>query len=103
MDKELGEAIALLLDRNLVWSDDFETIRIPLANLLERHRFTPTHFFDEELGPLLQALSGEIVPDKPDHLQAWSQAARKDLEIIQEATDRSKYLAQAIARLFQLL
>lgn len=103
MDKELSQAIALLLDRNLVWSDDFETIRIPLANLLERHRFTASHFFDDDLAPLLLALTGDQVPRPVDHLEAWSQEAKRHLSVIQDASQRSKYLAQAIAKLFDVM
>lgn len=103
MDKKLAEATALLLDRNLVWSDDFETIRVPLANLLERHRFTASHFFDDELNELLTALGGDSIPPKIDHLGAWADQARKELAIIQEASDKSAYLASALARLFAVL
>ena len=34
MSKNIESAIKLLNDKNLVWSDDFEQIRLPLSNLL---------------------------------------------------------------------
>jgi hypothetical protein len=51
---ELNDAIALLRDDNLVWSDDFDAIRHDLANLLG------------SLGTLFdaaQAITGELTDE----------------------------------------
>jgi hypothetical protein len=103
MDKQLSEAIALLRDANLLWSEDFETIRLPLADLLERHRLSSSHFFDDDLYDILGALQGDAVPGSIDYLGRWADQAKRDLRLIQDATGRSKYLADALTRLFDVL
>jgi hypothetical protein len=103
MDKQLVEAIALLRDENLVWSEDFDTIRRPLADLLERHRLSAAHFFDDSLISLLSALQGDTIPPAVDYLDKWADQAKKDLRLLQDATSRSAYLGQALTRLFDVL
>lgn len=52
MDKDINEAIKLLKDDNLVWSNDFETIRRNLARLMEKIFQIEYHWLEPEIGDL---------------------------------------------------
>lgn len=79
MSDSIRQAIALLEDNTLLWSDDFETIRKPLAALLRKIEQSPTHQFDDELDDLMFALDGSYIPDERiDPMQFWLyEAARQ--------------------------
>jgi len=51
-DREISQAIRLLKDENLVWSSDFETIRKPLAGMLERALQVEYHYLEPEISDL---------------------------------------------------
>ena len=51
-EREIFEAINLLKDENLVWSDDLESIRRNLARLLERIMQVEWHYLEPEIGDL---------------------------------------------------
>jgi ribulose 1,5-bisphosphate carboxylase large subunit-like protein len=51
-----GELIKVLKDDELVWSSDFESIRKPLAKLLEVIEQTGSHQFDEQVDALVAGL-----------------------------------------------
>jgi hypothetical protein len=103
MKQKLGEAIALLDDKHLVWSDDFESIRLPLSDLLERLRQSESTDFDDELDTLLHALLqiDYTDPVTNDPLMQWLDSAARQLEIVEYAASRSERTAAAIKRLFR--
>jgi hypothetical protein len=51
-EREIFEAINLLKDDNLVWSNDLEAIRRNLALLLERIMQVEWHYLEPEIGDL---------------------------------------------------
>ena len=86
MDNELRAAIALLRS-DLVWSDDFESIREPLADLLEALRRVPTKQFDDYLVELISALEGRNVPPARDPMELWVAASSKQLTVDDTVAD----------------
>jgi hypothetical protein len=51
-EREIFQAINLLKDENLVWSNDLEVIRRNLALLLERIMQVEWHYLEPEIGDL---------------------------------------------------
>jgi hypothetical protein len=51
-----NELLKVLKDDTLVWSADFESIRRPLAKLLEVIEQTGSHQFDEQVDALVAGL-----------------------------------------------
>lgn len=106
MNEKLKEAIALLDDAHLVWSDDFEQIRLPLSDLLERIRQLDNLGicdFDDELDTLLaKLLQVEYTdPGADDPLIQWIESATRQLGIVEYAASRSERTAAAFKRLFR--
>lgn len=103
MNEKLKEAIALLDDKNLIWSDDFDQIRLPLSDLLERIRQSGLKDFDDELDTLLaQLLQVEHTDiDADDPLMQWIESATRQLGIVEYAASRSERTAAAFKRLFR--
>jgi len=99
MDNELRAAISLLRS-DLIWSDDFESIRLPLANLLETLRRTPSRQFDDTLAELCTALEGGNVPATRDPMELWVADASKQLAVDQAIADYE--LAKRLKRLLGL-
>lgn len=103
MNEKLKEAVALLDDAHLIWSDDFEQIRLPLSDLLERIRQSGSKEFDDELdtllGQLLQVEHTEL--DSDDPLLQWIESASRQLGIVEYAASRSERTAAAFKRLFR--
>lgn len=56
---ELEKAIKLLEDKNLVWSEDFDTIRLELTQLLRKAAEVEYHKLEAELDGLAQSLVNE--------------------------------------------
>jgi hypothetical protein len=56
---ELEKAIKLLEDKNLVWSQDFDTIRLELTQLLRKAADVEYHRLEAELDALARQLSNE--------------------------------------------
>jgi hypothetical protein len=56
---ELEKAIKLLEDENLVWSGDFDTIRLELTQLLRKAADVEYHRLEAELDALARQLSNE--------------------------------------------
>lgn len=52
---DLAEALALLRDKNLEWSSDFEDVKEPLASLLAKANYYPS------LQPLVVELASKLV------------------------------------------
>lgn len=97
---KIEQAIALLQDDQLVWSDDFEHLRKPLLELLawleviEFDHATPVVH-------MVEALLGEepdLVSDDP--LENWVFDAARQLGIYQETAGRSESMAAALKKLF---
>ena len=59
MSKEINEAVTLLRDQNLVWSNEFENIRIELAVLLEVCQSNPAFAI------LADNLAKRLISDEP--------------------------------------
>lgn len=58
LDSQIREAIAILQDEHLVWSEDMELIRGPLAALIAKIHTLPTHQLDDEMDELVLILLG---------------------------------------------
>lgn len=56
---ELEKAIKLLEDKNLVWSEDFDTIRLELAELMRKAANEQYHKLEAELDALARQVSNE--------------------------------------------
>jgi hypothetical protein len=56
---ELEKAIKLLEDKNLVWSQDFDTIRLELTQLMRKAVDVEYHRLEAELDALARQLSNE--------------------------------------------
>ena len=96
----IQEARALLTDDNLVWSDDFERIREPLARLLA-YRIDDFGFrvaVNEIADAIVEA--DVTAPDPTDEC-VWD--AARQLGIIDQLAQRSKGTADALKRLFSRL
>jgi hypothetical protein len=52
----LLELLKLLRDDQLVWSEDFESIRKPLLSLLTHIEQVDTHQFDDDVDAIAKAL-----------------------------------------------
>lgn len=100
--RNLTEAVALLRDENLVWSDDFESIRRPLAELLTRIGQTPSHQFDEPVDEIVLALV-EPLNNVPEPLEQWMLDASRQLGIYQQVAGKSETTRNALKKLFKLL
>jgi hypothetical protein len=88
MTNSIRATIALLEDETLIWSDDFETIRRPLADLLRKIAQSPTHQFDDEIDELAFALEGAEIPlPRIDPMQAWINEAARQLGVEQASKE----------------
>jgi len=56
---ELEKAIKLLEDKNLVWSQDFDTIRLELTQLMRKAADVEYHRLEAKLDALARQLSNE--------------------------------------------
>jgi hypothetical protein len=56
---ELEKAIQLLEDKNLVWSEDFDTIRLELTQLMRKAADVQYHKLEAELDALAKSVSNE--------------------------------------------
>jgi hypothetical protein len=56
---ELEKAIKLLEDKNLVWSEDFDTIRLELTQLMRKAADVQYHKLEAELDALAKSVSNE--------------------------------------------
>jgi hypothetical protein len=59
LDSDLTKAINLLNDDNLIWSSDFESIRIPLAGVLVKATQVEYHHLEPEITELCLRLISE--------------------------------------------
>ena len=59
LDSDLTKAINLLKDDNLIWSNDFESIRIPLAGVLVKATQVEYHHLEPEITELCLRLISE--------------------------------------------
>jgi hypothetical protein len=56
---ELEKAIKLIEDKNLVWSEDFDTIRLELTQLMRKAADVEYHKLEAELDALAKAVNNE--------------------------------------------
>jgi hypothetical protein len=56
---ELEKAVKLLEDKNLVWSQDFDTIRLELTQLLRKAADVEYHKLEAELEALAKQIANE--------------------------------------------
>jgi hypothetical protein len=89
MLERLSAVVRLLSDEHLVWSKDFDAVRLPLARLLARVEQLPSHALDEEVEALLDALQP---PVPADSLEAW---------LTQNASAIGAPAAEALRRMFR--
>jgi len=103
-ETRVREAVALLRDKHLEWSDDFESIRVPLANLLERIAPLLTHQFDEPVEELVSSLLNEPHEvTELDALEQWIVDAANQLGYFELTARRSKTFRDALRRMFTQL
>lgn len=97
---KISEAINFLSDDDLVWSDDFETIRKPLANLLmSLGEYETTPEVEGLLDALLESEITSIHPEDP--MVPWMEEIQRQLGIVEYTASRSERMAAAIKRLFR--
>jgi hypothetical protein len=56
---ELQKAVELLEDNNLVWSEDFDTIRLDLSKLFRKAASDRYHNLEAELDTLAKQITNE--------------------------------------------
>jgi len=56
---ELEKAIKLIEDKNLVWSQDFDSIRLELTQLMRKAADVEYHKLEAELDALAKAVNNE--------------------------------------------
>jgi hypothetical protein len=56
---EIEKAVNLLEDKNLVWSQDFDTIRVELSELLRKAADVQYHKLEAELDALAKQITNE--------------------------------------------
>ena len=56
---ELEKALKLIEDKNLVWSEDFDTIRLELTQLMRKAADVEYHKLEAELDALAKAVNNE--------------------------------------------
>jgi hypothetical protein len=56
---ELEKAVKLLEDKNLVWSEDFDTIRLELTQLMRKAADVQYHKLEAELDALARQVTNE--------------------------------------------
>ena len=56
---ELEKAIKLIEDKNLVWSEDFDSIRLELTQLMRKAADVEYHKLEAELDALAKAVNNE--------------------------------------------
>lgn len=56
---ELEKAVRLLEDKNLVWSEDFDTIRLELTQLMRKAADVQYHKLEAELDALAKQITNE--------------------------------------------
>lgn len=100
----LKEAVALLRDEHLVWSEDMEVIRRPLADLLEKIGHHPMSDFHEQVDDLLFPLLGYERTSAPrDPLEAWMNDAQRHLTLLDGMAEQSPSFKEALKKLFRAL
>ena len=60
MSKEIIDAINLLKDENLIWSADFDTIRLDLANVLLKAIQVEYHYLEPEISTIALKLVRDV-------------------------------------------
>jgi len=100
----LHDAIKLLKDENLVWSNDFELVRLPLAKVFEKIEQIDTHQFDNEVFEICSALDSGPSTDGPDDpLESWIVDSARELGIYEYSATKSRSMAKALKKLFNQL
>lgn len=102
MSDSLSDALRLLRDKNLVWSDDFEAIREQLIQLLVLIDQSGSHVFDEPLDELISALTSPE-PSVPEPFEKWVMDSARTLGVYRQVAGKSKQTADAIRKLFGII
>jgi hypothetical protein len=114
MKTRIEKAIKLLKDDNLVWSNDFNQIRKPLAELLDVATQWEYHHIESQLDTLLDSLlsekklgndwteeDGNLIIENP--IDEFQDSARQQLYIIEALAKNSKSMNKALNKLFRNL
>lgn len=95
----LDQAVSLLRDEQLVWSDDFAGLRAPLAELL---RWLDSIDYADAT-PVRDLITAVLAEDGDiglaDPFEDWIFDAARQLGIYQETASRSEAMAAALKRL----
>jgi hypothetical protein len=102
MSDSLHDALRLLKDDNLVWSDDFESIRKHLVQLLVLIDQSGSHLFDEPVDGIIAALSSPELT-VPEPLEKWVMDSSRTLGVYSQVAGKSKQTADAIRKLFGII
>lgn len=95
----LDQAVALLRDDQLIWSDDFEGLRRPLVELL---RWLDSIDYADAApvrGVVMALLAEDGDLGQADPLEEWVFDAARQLGIFEETAARSASMASALKRL----
>ena len=86
------------------WSNEIDSIRIPLADLIEGVEDTGSHQFDDAIDEItVNLLTARNKSGFKDPLEAWTDSAIRQLGIYQDLTAESPKMADAIKKLFRHL
>jgi hypothetical protein len=112
MNKEIDKAIRILRDDNLVWDEDFEQIRYPLADLLDVATQFEYRHIEDQIDKIVDVLVKEE-PSKraswteedgeltiPSVLEEWDEQTKRQIYIYQSLTEQSKATRQILKKLF---
>jgi hypothetical protein len=112
MNTQIDKAIRLLRDDNLVWDEDFEAIRQPLANLLDTATQFEYRHIEDQIDAIVSVLMKEEPSKKarwteedgeltiPDVLEEWDEQTKRQIYIYQALTEQSKATRQTLKKLF---
>lgn len=98
INSRITEAVALLRAPG-PWSDDFDSIREPLADVLEV--FISGYNEDDKLGALLDALEGNDWRPKAEALHTWLMDANREFIEIGFGDPKRDAIEQGLKRLMR--
>ena len=100
--EDLTKTINLLKDEGLVWSEDMEVMRRPVAALLAKIAQTDTHQFDDELAAIADAMLNvaDTPIGVPDEMEQWIQSGFRQMGIYNAMGIASPSFREAIRKLF---
>jgi hypothetical protein len=112
MNTQIDKAIRLLRDDNLVWDEEFEAIRHPLANLLDTATQFEYRHIEDQIDEIVTVLMKEEPTKKgswteedgeltiPNVLEEWDEQTKRQIYIYQALTEQSIETRKTLKKLF---